>query len=151
VTSLKVGDIDSKRMVIRVEQGKGRKDRYVMLSPHSARTATRLVGKQNDLARPGLFQGASVQQIRRRDSISNVFATFALFDADHHAFAVDVATFSEVTSAAPQTRAISHAQRCLVFEPRAASSSRATSSGLSTTGSFRGSWMNVVCSMMWSA
>src|SRR6059058_1238765 len=33
VISLKVGDIDSKRMVIRVEQGKGRKDRYVMLSP----------------------------------------------------------------------------------------------------------------------
>jgi integrase/recombinase XerD len=34
VVSLKIGDIDSKRMVIRVEQGKGRKDRYVMLSPH---------------------------------------------------------------------------------------------------------------------
>ena len=34
VISLKVGDIDSKRMVIRVEQGKGRKDRNVMLSPH---------------------------------------------------------------------------------------------------------------------
>jgi site-specific recombinase XerD len=34
VISLKVGDIDSTRMVIRVEQGKGRKDRYVMLSPH---------------------------------------------------------------------------------------------------------------------
>jgi len=34
VVSLKVSDIDSKRMLIRVEQGKGRKDRNVMLSPH---------------------------------------------------------------------------------------------------------------------
>ena len=34
VVALKVSDIDSKRMVIRIEQGKGRKDRYVMLSPH---------------------------------------------------------------------------------------------------------------------
>ncbi len=34
VISLKVSDIDSARMVIRVEQGKGRKDRYVMLSQH---------------------------------------------------------------------------------------------------------------------
>ena len=34
VISLKIGDIDSERMVIRVEQGKGRKDRYVMLSRH---------------------------------------------------------------------------------------------------------------------
>ncbi len=32
VVSLKLPDIDSKRMVIRVEQGKGRKDRYAMLS-----------------------------------------------------------------------------------------------------------------------
>src|SRR5262249_17022970 len=30
--SLKVADIDSKRMVIRIERGKGQKDRYVMLS-----------------------------------------------------------------------------------------------------------------------
>ena len=32
VISLKVGDIDSARMLIRVDQGKGHKDRYVMLS-----------------------------------------------------------------------------------------------------------------------
>jgi site-specific recombinase XerD len=33
LVNLKVGDIDSSRMVIRVEQGKGRKDRYTILSP----------------------------------------------------------------------------------------------------------------------
>jgi integrase len=33
VTALKIGDIDSARMTIRVEQGKGRKDRFALLSP----------------------------------------------------------------------------------------------------------------------
>jgi site-specific recombinase XerD len=33
VVALKVGDINSQRMTLRVEQGKGRKDRYAMLSP----------------------------------------------------------------------------------------------------------------------
>jgi len=33
VVALKVSDIDSKRMTLRVEQGKGRKDRFAMLSP----------------------------------------------------------------------------------------------------------------------
>jgi len=33
VVSLKVSDIDSKRMMLRVEQGKGGKDRHAMLSP----------------------------------------------------------------------------------------------------------------------
>jgi len=31
--SLKISDIESSRMLIRIEEGKGRKDRYVMLSP----------------------------------------------------------------------------------------------------------------------
>ena len=33
VTNLKVTDIDRKRMLLRIEQGKGRKDRHAMLSP----------------------------------------------------------------------------------------------------------------------
>ena len=33
VVALKVSDIDSERMMLRVEQGKGRKDRHAMLSP----------------------------------------------------------------------------------------------------------------------
>ena len=33
VVSLKIGDIDSERMLIRVEQGKGRRDRNALLSP----------------------------------------------------------------------------------------------------------------------
>ncbi len=33
VVALKVSDIDSERLLLRIEQGKGRKDRYAMLSP----------------------------------------------------------------------------------------------------------------------
>jgi integrase/recombinase XerD len=33
VVALKVGDVDSERMLLRVEQGKDRKDRQAMLSP----------------------------------------------------------------------------------------------------------------------
>jgi len=36
--NLKIADIDSERMVIRVEQGKGRKDRYTRLSPTLLKT-----------------------------------------------------------------------------------------------------------------
>jgi integrase/recombinase XerD len=33
VVALKISDVDSTRMILRVEQGKGRRDRYAMLSP----------------------------------------------------------------------------------------------------------------------
>ena len=33
VVALKVTDVDSERMTLRIEQGKGRRDRYAMLSP----------------------------------------------------------------------------------------------------------------------
>jgi site-specific recombinase XerD len=39
VVMLRVSDIDSKRMLIRVEQGKGHKDRHAMLSPGRRATA----------------------------------------------------------------------------------------------------------------
>ena len=53
--SLKVADIDSSRMVIRVEQGKGGRDRYVMLSPQ----LLAILRSYWRLARPGhwLFPG----------------------------------------------------------------------------------------------
>ena len=43
VVHLTASDIDSERMVIRVEQGKGKRDRYAMLSPDIARVVTRVV------------------------------------------------------------------------------------------------------------
>ena len=63
VASLKVDDIDSKRMLIRVEQGKGRKDRNAMLSPQLL-TLLRLWWKEGKrrgvmLAHGWLFPGRS--------------------------------------------------------------------------------------------
>lgn len=61
VVGLKVTDVDSQRMTLRVEQGKGRKDRYAMLSPlllQRLRTWWR-VGHAQGKIRPGgwLFPG----------------------------------------------------------------------------------------------
>jgi integrase/recombinase XerD len=46
---LKLGDIDSKQMVVRVEQGKGMKDRNVMLSPY----LLELLREYYKIVRPG--------------------------------------------------------------------------------------------------
>ncbi len=57
VAHLQVQDIDSKRMVIRIRQSKGHKDRYVMLSPRSLE----LLRRYWEAARPTtwLFSGRS--------------------------------------------------------------------------------------------
>jgi site-specific recombinase XerD len=61
VISLKVGDVDSQRMTLRVEQGKGRKDRYAMLPPillERLRVWWRIGHAQGKILRDGwLFPG----------------------------------------------------------------------------------------------
>ncbi len=56
VLSLTIHNIDSSRMLIHVEQGKGRKDRYVMLSPQLL-TILRSYYKLAKPRRPWLFPG----------------------------------------------------------------------------------------------
>jgi integrase/recombinase XerD len=61
VVALKVGDVDSKRMLLRVERGKGRKDRHAMLSPQLLELlrAWWREGRRRSLLLPGgwLFPG----------------------------------------------------------------------------------------------
>src|SRR5215212_7024081 len=61
VVALKVGDIDSERMLLRVEQGKGGKDRHAMLSPQLLELlrAWWREGRRRSLLLPGgwLFPG----------------------------------------------------------------------------------------------
>ena len=76
VVSLKVSDIDSERIVIRVEQGKGRKDRYAMLPPVTLLDLLRawwLAARERGVMLPGgwLFPGQNpvnpltTRQLRR--------------------------------------------------------------------------------------
>src|SRR5205814_4540035 len=61
VVALKVGDVDSKRMLLRVERGKGGKDRHAMLSPQllELRRVWWREGRRRSLLLPGgwLFPG----------------------------------------------------------------------------------------------
>jgi integrase/recombinase XerD len=61
VVALKVGDIDSERMTLRIEQGKGHKDRYAMLPPvllERLRTWWRVARAQGKMLEGGwLFPG----------------------------------------------------------------------------------------------
>ena len=69
--SLRLTDIDSDRMLIRVEQGKGKKDRYVILSPHLLELlrAWWRVARKKGWMRPGqpwLFPGYRGQHMSPR-------------------------------------------------------------------------------------
>ena len=88
-------DIDSRRMVIRVEQGKGQTDRYVMLSPkllellrmwwRTARPTTSLFPgerPEQPLSKDAVEQAC--QKARRRSRIPKPISPHAL----RHAFAV---------------------------------------------------------------
>jgi len=69
-THLRVSDIDSKRMVIRIQQGKGKKDRMVPLSP----TLLDLLREYWRVARPRdwLFPGKKRSQPITRRSVQRV-------------------------------------------------------------------------------
>jgi integrase/recombinase XerD len=94
-THLKPSAIDSQRMVIRVEQGKGQKDRYVMLSPQLLETLRgywRLVRPKEWLF-PGDIAGKPItkdavelacQKARRRSGLHKPITPHSL----RHAFAV---------------------------------------------------------------
>jgi len=69
-THLKVSDIDSQRMVLRVDQGKGRKDRFVMLSPRLL-DVLRAYWKL-ERPNPWLFPGAIPGQPITRSAVEQV-------------------------------------------------------------------------------
>ena len=73
VVNLKIGDIDSDRMLIRVEQGKGSKDRHVMLSP----ALLKLLRDYYRESRPQgwLFQGMKVGTPLSTRQLNRAFAT----------------------------------------------------------------------------
>lgn len=63
--SLRPRDVDSERMVIRVEQGKGAKDRYTMLSErllHVLRDYWRRTRPEGEWLFPGLIPGSHLQR-----------------------------------------------------------------------------------------
>lgn len=92
---LKTTDIDSQRMVIRVEQGKGQKDRYVMLSPKLLETLRNWwrAEKPTDWLFPGDIPGKHItrgavedacEKAQRLSGISKPITPHSM----RHAFAV---------------------------------------------------------------
>src|ERR1700692_4279966 len=106
-------------------------------------------GKQPPLWACRVVPGAQqLKQMRRKHHVA-VLVALALFDPDHHALAVDVGYLQRDHLGHAQSGPIGHAQ-CHLVSPGAASRKRATSSGLRTTGSLRGTWINWVWFTMWA-
>ena len=95
VVCLKPTHIDSQRMVIRIEQGKGQRDRYVMLSPKLLETLRNWwrVGKPKRWLFPGDIPGSHItrsaveracQEAHRTSQISKPITPHSM----RHAFAV---------------------------------------------------------------
>ncbi|MEP7169762.1 MAG: site-specific integrase [Bacteroidota bacterium] len=74
VINLKIKDIDSKRMQIRVEQGKGKKDRYTLLSTHALNTLRSYIKKHRPFiwlfeGGPGVqYSARSIQAVMRESA-----------------------------------------------------------------------------------
>ena len=94
VLHLRVSDIDCQRMTVRVEQGKGRKDRYVMLSPKLLELLREYRSQYR--SESWLFAGGRPGQPLSRESVGKVFCRAlqqtglskpASFHSLRHAFA----------------------------------------------------------------
>ena len=111
VIALKVSDIDSQRMTLRVEQGKGRKDRYAMLSPV-------LLERLRAWWRVGHAQG---KMLARRVAVSRYES-----DRPAHAPASSIALFMPPRWRLRSTSAC-RCTRCGTASPRTCWSRRSTS------------------------
>jgi site-specific recombinase XerD len=69
---LRVPDLDSQRMMIRIEQGKGHRDRYVPLSPKLLEVLRTYWRKQRP--QPWLFPGQFPNQPLRREAVRDAIA-----------------------------------------------------------------------------
>lgn len=95
VTHLRVADIDSQRLVIRVRQGKGQKDRYVMLAPkllqvlrlywRAERPVDWLFPSQNDRLQP--ISNEVVQRACRRACLDSGLSKTVTVRMLRHCFA----------------------------------------------------------------
>jgi site-specific recombinase XerD len=94
VAALRVEDIDSGRMTLRVRQGKGRKDRYVMLSPRLLELLRQYwkAARPKNWLFPGLgpdrpISAAAVMKARRRARRASGLEKHVTVHALRHSFA----------------------------------------------------------------